>query len=88
MLIFRSLSWGQVQRKTCVFIFHDKTQHDETSTFYDSIIMLSFGETKAAKKKISCCKKTYEIWKVNVDNIIIWKLIKTKINSFLVWLDF
>ena len=57
MLIFRSLSWGQVQRKTCVFIFHDKTQHDEASTFYDSIIMLSFGETKAAKKKFHAARK-------------------------------
>ena len=59
LLIFRSLSWGQVQRKTCVFIFHDKIQHDEASTFYDSIIMLSFGETKAAKK---ICMLQESLW--------------------------
>ena len=59
MLIFQSLSWGQVQRKTCVFIFHDKIQHDEASTFYDSIIMLSFGETKAAKK---ICMLQESLW--------------------------
>ena len=43
--------------------------------------MLRFGETKIAKeKKVHAVKKTINIWDVNVDNIVISKLVKTKIN--------
>ena len=32
-----------------------------------------------------CCEKT-NIWDVNIDNIVIWKLVKTKTNSkYLTW---
>ena len=43
--------------------------------------MLRSGETKIAKeKKVHAVKKTINIWDVNVDNIVISKLVKTKIN--------
>ena len=40
--------------------------------------MLRFGKTKESKKKK---KNTKRIWDVNVDNIVISKLIETKSNS-------
>ena len=43
--------------------------------------MLRFGETKIAKEKFYAAKKPINIWDVNVDNIVISKLVKTKINS-------
>ena len=42
--------------------------------------MLRFGETKVAKEKFYATKKTVNIWDVNVDNIVISKLVK--INTF------
>ena len=43
--------------------------------------MLRFGETKIAKeKRVHAVKKTINIWDVNVDNIVISKLVKSKIN--------
>ena len=43
--------------------------------------MLRFGETKIAKEKIYDAKTPIKIWNVNVDNIVISKLVKIKINS-------
>ena len=43
--------------------------------------MLRFGEKKIAKEKFYVAKKPIKIWYVNVDNIIISKLIETKTNS-------
>ena len=43
--------------------------------------MLRFGETKIAKEKFYAAKKPINVWDVNVDNIVISKLVKTKINS-------
>ena len=43
--------------------------------------MLRFGETKIAKEKFYAAKKTIKIWSVNLDNLVISKLIKTKTNS-------
>ena len=40
--------------------------------------MLRFGETKIAKEKFYAEKKN---WDVNVDNIVISKIIKSKTNS-------
>ena len=48
---------------------------------FDIIIMLRFGETKAAKEKFYGAKKIMNIWDVNVDNIVISKLVETKVNS-------
>ena len=42
--------------------------------------MLRFGETKVAKEKFYSAKKPINIWDVNVDNIVIWKLVEIKIN--------
>ena len=50
-------------------------------TFFDSIIILRFGETKKVKEKFYCAKIPRNIWDVNVDNIVISKLVKTKTNS-------
>ena len=42
--------------------------------------MLRFGETKIAKEKFYAAKKTLNIWDVNVENIVISKLVRTKTN--------
>ena len=38
--------------------------------------MLRFGETKIAKEMFYAAKKPIKIWDVNVDNIVILKLVK------------
>ena len=43
--------------------------------------MVKFGKRKIAKEKFYAAKKTYKIWVLNVDNIVISKFIKTKTNS-------
>ena len=46
------------------------------------MIMVRFGEREKQQKKVLCCKeKTIQIWDINVDNIVISKLIETKTNS-------
>ena len=47
--------------------------------FFHSITLLRFGETKIAKKHF--IHKPINIWDINVDNIVISKLIKIKTNS-------
>ena len=42
---------------------------------------MRFGKEKVTKEKIYAAKKHIKIWDVNVDNIVISKLIKTKTNS-------
>ena len=42
--------------------------------------MVKFAKNRNSKRKVLCCKKTYKIWDVNVDNIVISKLVKTKTN--------
>ena len=42
---------------------------------------MRFAETKIAKEKFNSAKKTINIWSVNIDNIVISKLIETKTNS-------
>ena len=41
-----------------------------TNIFFDSIVMLRFGETKITKEKFYAAKKTINIWNVNVDNML------------------
>ena len=43
--------------------------------------MMRSGETKIVKEKLNAAKKTIKIWDVNVENIVISKLVKTKNNS-------
>ena len=43
--------------------------------------MLRFGETKIANRKLYVAKKPVKICDVNVDNIVISKLVKTKTSS-------
>ena len=43
--------------------------------------MLRFGEKNVTKEKFYVAKKPTKIWDVNVDNIVISKLIETKTNS-------
>ena len=43
--------------------------------------MVKFGNTEIIKETFYAAKKTIEIWDVNVDNIVISKLVETKINS-------
>ena len=42
--------------------------------------MLRFGEKEIAKEKFYAAKKPVKIWGVNVDNIVISKLVKIKTN--------
>ena len=51
--------------------------------------MLRFGQTKIAKEIFYAAKKPIEMWDVNVDNIVISKLVTRKINSkyFIGYLD-
>ena len=42
--------------------------------------MLRFGETKVTKEKFYAAKKPIKIWDVDVDNIVISKLVETKTN--------
>ena len=43
--------------------------------------MLRFGEAKVTKEMFYAEKEPTKIWDVNVDNIVISKLVKTKTNS-------
>ena len=43
--------------------------------------MLRFRATKVTKEKFYAAKKPIKIWDVNVDNIVISRLVKTKTNS-------
>ena len=43
--------------------------------------MVRFGDRKIAKEKFYAAKRPIKIWDVNVDNIVILKLVKTKTNS-------
>ena len=42
--------------------------------------MVKFGKMEIAKENFMC-NKTYKIWDVNFDNIVISKLVKIKSNS-------
>ena len=42
------------------------------------MIILSFREKEIAKEKFYTSKKPIEIWDVNVNNILVSKLVKTK----------
>ena len=48
--------------------------------FVDSIIMLRFGVREIAKEKFYNAKKPTKIWDVNVENVVISKLVKIKTN--------
>ena len=39
---------------------------------------MRFGESEIANEKLYAAKRPMEIWDVNVDNIIISKLVKSK----------
>ena len=43
--------------------------------------MLKFGMTKVEKHAVYGTKKSKQIWDVNVDNIVLSKIIETKTNS-------
>ena len=43
--------------------------------------MVRFGDREIAKEKFYAAKRPTKIWDVNVDNIVISKLVKTKTNS-------
>ena len=43
--------------------------------------MVRFGEKETAKEKFYAAKKPIKIWDVNVDNIVISKLVEIKTNS-------
>ena len=46
---------------------------------FDSLIMLKFGKTKIVKEEFYGAKKPIKILDVDVDNIVISKLIEMKI---------
>ena len=42
---------------------------------------MRFEEKKIVKKKFYAARKTYKIWNVNVDNIVVLKLVEKKTSS-------
>ena len=42
--------------------------------------MVRFGYRETAKERLYAAKNPVKIWDVNVDNIVVSKLVKTKIN--------
>ena len=48
---------------------------------FNSIMMLRSEEKKLAKEKLYGAKKSINIWSVNIDNLVIVKLVQTKTNS-------
>ena len=51
---------------------------ETTTNFVHSIIMMKFEEREIAKDIFYAAKRPIRIWGVNVDNIVISKLVKTK----------
>ena len=49
--------------------------------YLDSIIMLRFVQIKVAKGEFYGAKNLLKLWNIDVDNIVISKLVKTKNNS-------
>ena len=49
--------------------------------FFNSLIMLRSGKTKVAKEEFYGAKTLMKTWDVNVDNIVISKLVQAKNNS-------
>ena len=49
--------------------------------FFDSIIILRFGDTKVGKENLYGAKKAIKILNVNVNNVVISKLVETKESS-------
>ena len=50
--------------------------------------MLRFRETKIAREKFYAPKKPIKMWDVNVDNIVISKLIEKKNSKYLIGIKF
>ena len=50
---------------------------------------MTFGEKETAKEKFYAAKRPITFWDVNVSNIVILKLIETKISpKYLIWIKF
>ena len=49
--------------------------------FFYSIIIVRFGEKEISKENFYAAEKPIKIWDVNVDNIVVSKLVETKPNS-------
>ena len=49
--------------------------------FFRSVIMVRFGDKELVKEKFYTAKTPMKILDVNVDNIVVSKLIETKTNS-------
>ena len=43
--------------------------------------MVKFAKNRNSKREVLCCKKPIKIWDVYVNNTVISKLVKTKVNS-------
>ena len=76
VIILIKLVLNEDKNHYCYNIFLEKCSYQLAKIFSDSIIMLRFGETKIAKEMFYAAKKPIKIWDVNVDNIVILKLVK------------
>ena len=56
--------------------------------FVHSIIMVGSGEKEMAKEKFYAAEKPIKIWDVNVDNIVVSKLIETINSKYLIGMKF
>ena len=43
--------------------------------------MVKFAKNRNSKREVLCCKNPIKIWDVYVNNTVISKLVKTKVNS-------
>ena len=67
-------------------IYFDLYDLCDDKNVFDSIIMLRFGTTKIAKEECYGVKHPKTVWDVDVNNIVISKLVETK-NSYKYLLD-
>ena len=50
------------------------------------MLLLEYGQIKVAKEDFYDAKKPMKIWDVNLDNMVILKLLETK-NILSIWVD-
>ena len=49
----------------------------ESEFFFHSLIMVRFGRKEIAKETFYAAKKPIKVWHVNVDSIVVLKLVET-----------
>ena len=63
-----------------IILIKSVLKKDQNQYYYNSIIMLRFEKTWTAKEKFYAAKNQ-KMLRCNVDDIVIWKLVKITTNS-------